>query len=68
MIVDLTTVSPEASEQVRSQLAEREIALLAAPVSGNPKVVDAGLLTIVVSGPRQAYEQVARTSSCSARA
>ena len=59
VIVDLTTVSPEASEQVRSQLAEREIALLAAPVSGNPKVVDAGLLTIVVSGPRQAYEQVA---------
>ena len=59
VIVDLTTVSPEASEQVRSQLAEREIALLAAPVSGNPKVVDAGLLTIVVSGPRAAYEEVA---------
>jgi 3-hydroxyisobutyrate dehydrogenase len=59
VIVDLTTVSPDASEQVRSQLAEREIALLAAPVSGNPKVVDAGLLTIVVSGPRQAYEQAA---------
>src|SRR5262245_53040122 len=59
VIVDMTTVSPEASEQVRSQLAEREIALLAAPVSGNPKVVDAGLLTIVVSGPRAAYEEVA---------
>ena len=59
VIVDLTTVSPEASAQVRSQLAEREVALLAAPVSGNPKVVDAGLLTIVVSGPRAAYEEVA---------
>jgi 3-hydroxyisobutyrate dehydrogenase len=59
VIVDLTTVSPEASEHVRSQLAEREIAFLAAPVSGNPNVVDAGLLTIVVSGPRAAYEQVA---------
>jgi 3-hydroxyisobutyrate dehydrogenase len=58
IIVDLTTVSPEASEQVRSQLAERDVALLAAPVSGNPKVVDAGLLTIVVSGPMAAYEQV----------
>ena len=58
IIVDLTTVSPEASEQVRSQLAERDVALLAAPVSGNPKVVDAGLLTIVVSGPAAAYEQV----------
>lgn len=59
IIVDSTTVSPEASAQVRSQLAERDVALLAAPVSGNPKVVDAGLLTIVVSGPPAAYEEVA---------
>lgn len=58
IIVDSTTVSPEASAQVRSQLAERDVALLAAPVSGNPKVVDAGLLTIVVSGPPAAYEEV----------
>jgi 3-hydroxyisobutyrate dehydrogenase len=59
IIVDSTTVSPDASAQVRRQLAEREVALLAAPVSGNPKVVDAGLLTIVVSGPPAAYEEVA---------
>jgi 3-hydroxyisobutyrate dehydrogenase len=59
IIVDGTTVSLEASAQVRSQLAERNVALLAAPVSGNPKVVDAGLLTIVVSGPQAAYEEAA---------
>jgi 3-hydroxyisobutyrate dehydrogenase len=59
IVVDSTTVSPEASAQVRSRLAERDVALLAAPVSGNPKVVDAGLLTIVVSGPTAAYEEVA---------
>jgi 3-hydroxyisobutyrate dehydrogenase len=59
IIVDATTVSLEASAQVRSQLAERDVALLAAPVSGNPKVVDAGLLTIVVSGPAAAYEEAA---------
>jgi 3-hydroxyisobutyrate dehydrogenase len=59
IIVDATTVSLEASAQVRSQLAERDVALLAAPVSGNPKVVDAGLLTIVVSGPPAAYEEAA---------
>jgi len=56
IIVDSTTVSPEASEQVRSQAAERDVALLAAPVSGNPKVVAAGLLTFVVSGPEAAYQ------------
>jgi 3-hydroxyisobutyrate dehydrogenase len=58
IIVDSTTVSPQASEQVRRQAAERGVALLAAPVSGNPHVVAAGLLTFVVSGPRGAYDEV----------
>jgi 3-hydroxyisobutyrate dehydrogenase-like beta-hydroxyacid dehydrogenase len=58
IIVDSTTVSAEASAAVRAQAAERNVALLAAPVSGNPKVVAAGLLTFVVSGPIDAYERV----------
>ena len=58
IIVDLTTVSPDSSARVRATAAERGATLLAAPVSGNPKVVDAGLLTIVASGPRDAYEEV----------
>ena len=57
VIVDSTTVSPEASDEVRVAVSQRGTALLAAPVSGNPKVVDAGLLTIVVSGPEEAWEQ-----------
>ena len=57
VIVDSTTVSPEASDEVRVAASKRGTALLAAPVSGNPKVVDAGLLTIVVSGPEEAWEQ-----------
>jgi 3-hydroxyisobutyrate dehydrogenase len=59
VIVDATTVSPEASAEVRAQAAERDTALLAAPVSGNPRVVDAGLLTFCVSGPADAYERAA---------
>ena len=58
IIVDATTVSPQASADVRAEAGERGVALLAAPVSGNPKVVDAGLLTFVVSGPSAAYERV----------
>ena len=58
IVVDFTTVSPEASASVRAQAAERDVALLAAPVSGNPKVVSAGLLTFVVSGPESAYREV----------
>jgi 3-hydroxyisobutyrate dehydrogenase len=56
IVVDGTTVSPKASAEVREQASRHGTQLLAAPVSGNPKVVDAGKLTMVVSGPRDAYE------------
>jgi 3-hydroxyisobutyrate dehydrogenase len=58
IVVDSTTASPAASEEVRARAEELGTALLAAPVSGNPKVVAAGLLTFVVSGPEHAYREV----------
>jgi len=58
VIVDCSTVSAEASEQVRQRVAARGTALLAAPVMGNPKVARAGKLTMAVSGPRTAFEAV----------
>jgi 3-hydroxyisobutyrate dehydrogenase len=58
MIVDSSTVSSEASAEVRAQTDARGVALLAAPVSGNPSVVDAGKLTLVVSGPADGWEAV----------
>jgi 3-hydroxyisobutyrate dehydrogenase len=57
LIVDSTTVSPATGEEVRAAADERGVALLAAPVSGNPKVVEAGKLTICVSGPADAWQQ-----------
>jgi 3-hydroxyisobutyrate dehydrogenase len=57
VIVDMTTVSPESSARMRAEAEERGSALLAAPVSGNPKVVKAGRVTFVVSGPRAAYDE-----------
>jgi 3-hydroxyisobutyrate dehydrogenase-like beta-hydroxyacid dehydrogenase len=59
VIVDMTTVSPEASSAVRDEAARRGVALIAAPVSGNPKVVAAGRVTLVASGPREAFDRVA---------
>jgi 3-hydroxyisobutyrate dehydrogenase len=56
VIVDSSTVSPDASAEVRVHTDSRDVALLAAPVSGNPSVVDAGKLTLVVSGPADAWE------------
>jgi 3-hydroxyisobutyrate dehydrogenase len=59
VLVDCSTVSAEASQRVRDEITPRGTALLAAPVSGNPRVARAGKLTLAVSGPRSAYEAVA---------
>ncbi|WP_167476267.1 NAD(P)-dependent oxidoreductase [Nocardia arthritidis] len=59
VVVDCSTVSVQSSAAIRAACAERGVAYLAAPVSGNPKVVAAGELTIAVSGPREVYERVA---------
>jgi 3-hydroxyisobutyrate dehydrogenase-like beta-hydroxyacid dehydrogenase len=58
IVVDTSTVSMESSELVRARAGARGSQFLAAPVSGNPKVVRAGRLTFAVSGPRAAYDQV----------
>lgn len=58
IIVDCSTVSVEASATARALAAKRSTALLAAPVSGNAKVVKAGRLTMAVSGPREAFSEV----------
>lgn len=55
LIIDCSSVSDEASAQVRAQALARGVQMLAAPVSGNAKVVKAGKLTLAVSGPAPAY-------------
>ena len=57
MLIDSTTISQAASDEVRAAAAERGTAVLATPVSGNAKVVAAGRLTMVVSGPESAYAE-----------
>ncbi|MDE3007420.1 MAG: NAD(P)-dependent oxidoreductase [Acidobacteriota bacterium] len=58
IIVDCSTVSTETSADVRAACAARGAVFLAAPVSGNPKVVAAGELTLAVSGTREAFDVV----------
>ncbi|WP_166351408.1 NAD(P)-dependent oxidoreductase [Phytoactinopolyspora limicola] len=58
VLIDSSTVSAQASQRVRERAASRDCALVAAPVSGNPKVARAGRLSVVTSGPRAAYELV----------
>jgi 3-hydroxyisobutyrate dehydrogenase-like beta-hydroxyacid dehydrogenase len=56
ILVDCSTVSEEASAEVRAAATQRGILMLAAPVSGNGKVVKAGKLSVVASGPKDAYD------------
>jgi 3-hydroxyisobutyrate dehydrogenase-like beta-hydroxyacid dehydrogenase len=57
-LVDSSTISAETSDRLRAAAAARGTTLLAAPVSGNAKVVDAGKLSIAVSGPQDAFDAV----------
>jgi len=57
LVIDSSTVSMDVSSEIRQACARLGAALLAAPVSGNPKVARAGKLSLAVSGPREAYDQ-----------
>jgi 3-hydroxyisobutyrate dehydrogenase len=58
-VVDCSTVSIESSEAIRAECTAAGVDFLAAPVSGNGKVVASGNLTLVVSGPKGTYDKVA---------
>ncbi len=59
VVVDCSTVSTESSEAIRRACTSRGVDFLAAPVSGNGKVVASGGLSLVVSGPEETFERVA---------
>jgi 3-hydroxyisobutyrate dehydrogenase len=58
ILVDCSTVSTETSAAVRAAARARGTEFLAAPVSGNPKVVKSGGLTMAVSGNESAFAEV----------
>ena len=55
--MDMSTVSPEASAEVDAAARAAGIHYLRAPVSGSTALAEAGALTIMVSGPREAYDR-----------
>ena len=58
IVVDSTSISLEESAEIREKLAAAGVKFLAAPVSGNAKVIKAGKLTVVASGPDDAFDAV----------
>jgi len=57
-VVECSSISLEGSAELRRMLAAHGIELLAAPVSGSAKVIKAGKLTFVCSGPRRVFDEL----------
>jgi 3-hydroxyisobutyrate dehydrogenase-like beta-hydroxyacid dehydrogenase len=58
VVVDSSTVSMETSARIREIVEAVGAQFLAAPVSGNPKVIAAGMMTVAASGPREVFDTV----------
>jgi len=59
ILIECSSISLEGSAELREILKAHGTELLAAPVSGNAKVIKAGKLSFVCSGPRAVFDEVA---------
>ncbi len=56
IVIDMSSISPLVSREVAAKLAEKDIEMLDAPVSGGePKAID-GTLSVMVGGKRQVFD------------
>jgi 3-hydroxyisobutyrate dehydrogenase len=58
IVVDCSTIAVEESAEIRNKLKQFDAEFVASPVSGNAKVIKAGKLSAVVSGPEAACKVV----------
>jgi 3-hydroxyisobutyrate dehydrogenase-like beta-hydroxyacid dehydrogenase len=58
LFLDMSTVSPEASQRLAAQVAQTGAKMLDAPVSGSLVTLRAGQLSFMVGGDETAYQEV----------
>jgi 3-hydroxyisobutyrate dehydrogenase len=58
VLVDCSTIAVDESVDIRKRLKDRGADFICAPVSGNAKVIKAGKLSSVCSGPEAAYRKI----------
>jgi len=58
LIVDMSTISPEATLNIASSLKDKGIYMLDAPVSGGEKGAIDGSLSIMVGGEKEAFDKM----------
>lgn len=58
IVIDMSSIAPAASRTIAGRAGQRGIAMLDAPVTGNPKVAEAGKLGIMVGGNAETVAHV----------
>ena len=56
ILIDMGSIAPEMSRSIAGRAREKGVAMLDAPVTGNPKVAEAGKLGIMIGGPEKTYQ------------
>lgn len=59
LMIDMSTIDPTAARRFAGRLAERDVAMLDAPVSGGERGAVDGTLSIMVGGPDDAFRRAA---------
>jgi len=57
IVIDMSTISPEATRRIAENLAEKGVKMLDAPVSGGEIGAIKGNLSIMVGGPKETFEE-----------
>jgi len=57
IVIDMSTISPEKTIEFSERLAAAGCSMLDAPVSGGEKGAEAGMLGIMVGGPRDVFDK-----------
>ncbi|HHV79472.1 MAG TPA: NAD(P)-dependent oxidoreductase [Firmicutes bacterium] len=57
IVVDMSTISPEATREIAARLEARGIEMLDAPVTGGQKGAIEGTLSIMVGGKKEAFDK-----------
>jgi 3-hydroxyisobutyrate dehydrogenase-like beta-hydroxyacid dehydrogenase len=58
IVIDMGSIAPEMSRSIAARAKGRGIAMLDAPVTGNPKVAEAGKLGIMIGGDKEMVDRV----------
>jgi 2-hydroxy-3-oxopropionate reductase len=56
-LIDMSSIPPENSRAIAGRAREKGVAMLDAPVTGNPNVAALGKLGVMVGGPRETFDR-----------